>query len=737
MQIQNFFAQDVNGNIVPGATCTLYIAGTTVLATGLQDSSGNPLANPFFADSNGLAAFAAPNGAYDLHMISGLLSFSIKVQFIDVVQVSADAATASAASTSAAASAISAAESAASASTAIATLLADLGNTTDPLKGAAEIGRAAVCIASVKDLLAAKREASQALLVAAYHPGVYALANPTISGGSGTWHWDANTPKSAHNGGTIISPTVPWDGTQATLGAFLAGTGETAPGTNGCFALSLQGDLWGEQFGAIGDNASDNGPSFHAATKYIESNSLGGTLRFGLGQFRTSSSIVNDRSANINLGKVSFVGSDENGTQIIYTGSSDCFLIKNNQTAAGEGSASYQRISNMTIIKSGGPGASSGITMDLAAWPKFERLNIQGFDFGMYLQDVDHPYFSTLNIRFNNKGIFSRKSPVPGASSTMPNNYTFISCSIGNNGTYGMHIIGGSAINWYGGSLEYNGHAIGASGFGIKLQDCGYEGGVGANFHGIYIEANNGIADIIIQGQNATDGPIIGCLHKISCDFHRNSIGANVNNIVTLFGPTASVGFQSLDVRGSSFKSFGGYVPNSATKNIAFGDTAATQNNFFDNGAYYGDAVERPAFSQNLNRYYASLAKNTNQTVSSSAWTKYLMDTVLNSFIYVPTLTTNDVTVPESALYTISATITFAANTSGARAVRLKVGSVVVASADISAAIDNAVTVTRTRRINVGAVVSVEVFQSSGVALDVLAPASGESLISITKEVGQ
>lgn len=105
MQIQNFFAQDVNGNIVPGAECTLYISGTAVLATGLQDSSGNPLTNPFFADSNGLAAFAAPNGAYDLHMISGLLSFIIKVQFIDVVQVSADAASASASATSAATSA--------------------------------------------------------------------------------------------------------------------------------------------------------------------------------------------------------------------------------------------------------------------------------------------------------------------------------------------------------------------------------------------------------------------------------------------------------------------------------------------------------------------------------------------------------------------------------------------------------------------------------------------------------
>lgn len=104
MQLQNFFAQDVNGNIVPGAVCTLYLAGTTTLATGLQDKTGSPIGNPFSADSNGLAAFAAPQGVYDLKMISGLITNTIQIQFIDVAQVSADAASASASAASALAS---------------------------------------------------------------------------------------------------------------------------------------------------------------------------------------------------------------------------------------------------------------------------------------------------------------------------------------------------------------------------------------------------------------------------------------------------------------------------------------------------------------------------------------------------------------------------------------------------------------------------------------------------------
>lgn len=112
MQLQNFFAQDVNGNIVPGAACTLFLAGTTTLATGLQDATGNPLSNPFAANANGLASVAAPQGLYDLQMVSGLLSFKIQIQFIDATQVAADASAATAAATAAANSATSAQTSA-------------------------------------------------------------------------------------------------------------------------------------------------------------------------------------------------------------------------------------------------------------------------------------------------------------------------------------------------------------------------------------------------------------------------------------------------------------------------------------------------------------------------------------------------------------------------------------------------------------------------------------------------
>ncbi|PYI51536.1 hypothetical protein DLM86_24250 [Paenibacillus flagellatus] len=53
--------------------------------------------------------------------------------------------------------------------------------------------------------------------------------------GGGEFFYKPDEPKANHNGGDIISSTVPWDGSAAALADFLSGTGETNPGGNGCF----------------------------------------------------------------------------------------------------------------------------------------------------------------------------------------------------------------------------------------------------------------------------------------------------------------------------------------------------------------------------------------------------------------------------------------------------------------------------------------------------------------------
>jgi len=56
---------------------------------------------------------------------------------------------------------------------------------------------------------------------------------PGTDTGGGIYYWDADCPKSAHNGGTIISPTVPFD--MNNLSGFLQRAGETDPSGLGCW----------------------------------------------------------------------------------------------------------------------------------------------------------------------------------------------------------------------------------------------------------------------------------------------------------------------------------------------------------------------------------------------------------------------------------------------------------------------------------------------------------------------
>lgn len=102
---------------------------------------------------------------------------------------------------------------------------------------------------SVFALLSAPTTIPQAS-VAAYHTG-WAVGAVEPKGG-GNFVYDAAMPKTSHNGGTIISNTVPWPtGSVAEHPAFLAGTGETTPAGTGCW-VRRDNIISATQFGANG-----------------------------------------------------------------------------------------------------------------------------------------------------------------------------------------------------------------------------------------------------------------------------------------------------------------------------------------------------------------------------------------------------------------------------------------------------------------------------------------------------
>ena len=86
MELKNFFAQDDQGNKLPGATCYVYRRGTASLAEGLKRANGLPLDNPFITDENGLVQFAAANGLYDVRVVAGARDNRLSLQFNDVAE---------------------------------------------------------------------------------------------------------------------------------------------------------------------------------------------------------------------------------------------------------------------------------------------------------------------------------------------------------------------------------------------------------------------------------------------------------------------------------------------------------------------------------------------------------------------------------------------------------------------------------------------------------------------------
>ncbi|SMD00453.1 hypothetical protein [Pseudomonas sp. URIL14HWK12:I5] len=84
MELKNFFAQDDEGHVLPGADCYVYLRGTETQAPGVVNAGGVPVTNPFTAANDGLIQIAAPNGLYDLRVKQGERDRRIRVQFNDV-----------------------------------------------------------------------------------------------------------------------------------------------------------------------------------------------------------------------------------------------------------------------------------------------------------------------------------------------------------------------------------------------------------------------------------------------------------------------------------------------------------------------------------------------------------------------------------------------------------------------------------------------------------------------------
>ena len=455
------------------------------------------------------------------------------------------------------------------------------------------------------------------------------------------------------------------------------------PAGSGAVATNVQAKLREtvsvKDFGAVGDGVTDDTAAFQAAVDAVQANVFGGTVFIPVGSYKITSTVNLDRSVDITRGRVSFSGADTNSTRIVSTHAGAVFSIKNGATTSG---VSYQLFEKFTLLGPSKLAGSIGIATNVVAYITFRNIYVEAFDYGFFAENIDHAMFDRVFYRFNNQGIYLAKDITPVVpSATQPNNITFLSCVFSSNTSYAAQCVGGSNINFYGGTIENNG-TVGAGGYGVKFAECGFEGGIGANLNGVYFESNNGVADVWLTGTSPFPSFNAVTHNIISCSFHRVSgVSFSVNSVNATFGDPAVFGRQVLNLSGNTFKSGNGaYVPSVSRKYVAYYGVPANTTNFYNVGNLFEDAVETPTFLQNANKRYATVVKTANQTVASGAFTQWLLDTVTSdSFLWTPALSLNSIQIDVAGLYLVDATITWTSPAVANKYIRLKRNSTVVA----------------------------------------------------------
>lgn len=328
-----------------------------------------------------------------------------------------------------------------------------------------------------------------------------------------------------------------------------------------------------KDFGAVGDwngtqsvagTGTDDTAAIQAAIDYCLQNDA--ELFFPPGRYRTTAPLVIDRTFNtedpINGGMygISLRGGGAASCQIASDHNGVCIDFRG---GLGAGWHTYFYIDGLGVLKAnyGKNVGSIGFKIDQAAYMQIQRFDTYGFEYGIYGIDVLSSAVMDGTIRGNQYGFRFQKG-----TRSHPNNISFRGVQTLNNNTYGGALYRPSVFSYIGGSIESNGYTgilADPNSWGLYVESAGTEGSVGINMQGVYIENNNGKADIwILQTVN-------NVIHNFNgCSFLRFLDTRYVTNCI-LFNSTND---SRLSINGCGFKDYAPYVSDASRLWIATGD---------------------------------------------------------------------------------------------------------------------------------------------------------------------
>lgn len=409
-----------------------------------------------------------------------------------------------------------------------------------------------------------------------------------------------------------------------------------------------------KDYGALGDQtASDNKLADAVSAAVAESKTLvipGNTP----GQwYALTQPMMIDLSSSTSLldKKRPAIRGESAGTSFIrYTGAGPALTVKG-AAVQGEGHHSLVSVSDLTFI---GPGDTTanvfGIQLDHQAYFRMDRVTIEGFDVALTAIDLEFSKFNECNFRYNNAGAYITSRGTGDPTSSLPNGNTFTNCEISLNRKYGAHVIGPCLIGFLNSHFQYNGirggYAPGSTdAWGIRVQNAGFQGGVGLNMSGCYVEHNTGQADVWLSSDGFAGGPLINpVVHNIfGNSFSRATRAGTLPNPPApyhIYGSfnEAAAGRTLVNVIGNGFKYYNDYIPNASNKVIAFDPGSSVKmdpDHLYEAGNLYMSSVEKPDFIGNQSESLITKSK----TLPATGWPGQILVNAANGVPYIWTST--------------------------------------------------------------------------------------------------
>lgn len=389
--------------------------------------------------------------------------------------------------------------------------------------------------------------------------------------GGGVFYYDAAVPTADHDGGIIISPSVPYT-SDANSADYVSGVGETNPSGFGCWVRRGVTEVTGAMYGMSGNPTPniDLSPHFNKAISYAGKNALG---------FQFPGNVVNLKSpVSIPMhqregGKVAYIrGADEKSSvvNILATATSS-----SNYGIYFDGSLSTFSafpVENITIksVDSSGNRADwsgFGILFNKCIRLVMRNVLIDGFEIGCKLADSLYLKFDNCRFTYNKTAIQGRLGELSG-----PNAVALYRCDFQNNAEFCIENQHAHAWKIDSCTFETNGGKSYANSTPITFNSCvqfaliGGAGATAVHFDNCYFENNNSGKDISFY-VNRNFNQI---MNVSSCIFNHNSDTELASRILVQSNLSdMSAGLQAiLNLNGNGFYNSGS--ASTAFRNVQF-----------------------------------------------------------------------------------------------------------------------------------------------------------------------